>query len=91
MEYSQHAIRESQSDRYGQVSLPTVVDMSQVEVVEVEAEDKILSKVVFRVPQGEGNHAVYVGIPQKGGFFVKTTWINRADDNHATLRKGRLS
>jgi hypothetical protein len=91
MRYSKHAITEAHKDRYGKVKLPASVDMAIAEIVEVETEDKVLSKVVFRVPQGEGNHAVYVGIPQSGGFFVKTTWINRADDNHATLRKGRLS
>lgn len=89
LSYSQHAVKASQDDRYGIIQLPHKVNLDTVSVVEAEELDKNspISKIVFRFPLDEGRDLVVAAIPERTGLFVKTVWINVANDSHKTLRK----
>ena len=89
--YTNHAIKEANSDRYGNIQLPNSVDMSSVSFFEAEEKDRNnrLDKVVFRVKMNQDADLIVVGIPQGKRLVVKTVWLNVNSDSHATLRKER--
>lgn len=88
LQYSQHAIAASQDDRYGEIPLPRRIRMEHVTVFEAEAPQKgRITKIALRMPIDDDRDVVMAAIPQQGGLFVKTVWINVRSDGHATLDK----
>ena len=87
--YSLHALNEAKNDRFGDIKLPCMVDMSKVTVIEAEElnKNKPVTKVVIRLPLSQGKDLVLVGIPQGKRMYIKTCWINLTSDKHYTLNK----
>ena len=87
--YSGHAISESLNDRYGQLNLPTHLDFTAIELVEIlESAGKAI-KLVVRHSLDETRHLCLALIPTEDRkvWFAKTVWANLVNDNHETLRK----
>jgi len=62
--------------------------MANCSVFEAEWNGKLV-KIAMRVKLDEKRDLVIVGIPQMGGLFVKTVWINLRNDSHKTLNKNK--
>jgi len=82
--YSNHAKRASFDDRYGQMTLPTTLDIEEAQLIEIEVENNKVIKSVYRIKYDDVLDLIIVLIPQKS--FVKTVWFNRSDDAHSTLQ-----
>ena len=92
--YSGHARKAAQSDRYGLLQLPDLLDMGQSVLVEAEEFSKAapLTKIVFRVQYNETLDMVVVAIPQPHSqLFIKTVWFNETNDTHKTLDTNRFA
>lgn len=91
LDYSRHAILRAKQKGF---TLPSALTLGEGSVVELETSDDgaIIYKAVVRVSYDSGNDLVLVIIPGRvrGTMFVKTAWLNRTDDNHATLCHDRL-
>jgi antitoxin component of MazEF toxin-antitoxin module len=85
LEYSNHAKRASYDDRYGQMTLPTTLDVDDSKLIEIEVENDKVIKCVYRTRYDDTLDLIIVMIPQKS--FVKTVWFNRSDDKHSTLQR----
>lgn len=83
--YSNHAKRERDKDRYGQIQLPSHLNTSEATVIEVELTQIGVSKIVYRMLHDKDNDIILVIIPQK--MFVKTVWLNSKYDKHDTLNR----
>lgn len=84
--YSQHAMRESTSDRYGKLSLPVSIVVGPSDIVEIEEYSGTVRKYVIRVPLNDRLDLCLAVIPEgKGRLFVKTVWANEVNDTHKTL------
>ena len=86
LEYSHHATKACQSDRYGRIPQLRSLDMTNFEVVEVEEKNKQIVKLVGRIKFSENLDIVLAIMPRRGIMFVKTCWLNKTDDDHKTLR-----
>lgn len=90
LNYSQHAIRASFSDHYGEIRILKSLTMSRFDVVEVETLDGEVVKLVIRGSYNEDFDIVMAVMPTASNtFFVKTVWLNRKNDRHATLDRNR--
>ena len=89
--YTRHARQACSDDRYGVIPVISTLDLniSLVDIVEVEVLHKQVNKIVVRVMIRPNLHAVLVLLPceNKQQMVVKTCWINTADDKHETLRR----
>jgi hypothetical protein len=88
LDYSFHARKAAKTDRYGEISLPEVLDTSAAMVIEVEGglyDEE--TKVVYRLPHDDEFDLVMAVIPQRA--FVKTVWLNRKSDGHGTLDESK--
>jgi hypothetical protein len=89
LEYSRHAVLRAQEKNF---SLARAVTVVAGMIVEIERENNKTTKLVVRLAHDKKNDLVLVLVPRAAGlFFVITAWLNRKDDNHATLRLDRLS
>ena len=97
LEWTRHALRECQADRYGIIHPPTHLDTEKAQVIEAEIErdegGKLWTKkVVYRIPYTDTKDMVLVVIPQLAkASKVKTVWINVRDDLHSTLDESKYS
>lgn len=66
-------------------TIPTMIDLSDFEVIEIEMRNGAVQKMVVRGEYDEYDDIVLVVIPKSHGLFVKTAWLNRWNDNHRTL------
>jgi hypothetical protein len=84
--YSQHALQEADSDRYGRIALPTKFDAraTNAKLIEVEFDDRKrrVVKQVWRQSLDAQRDLVLV-ITYDG--YVKTVWVNLKSDAHRTL------
>lgn len=90
LEYSRHAVLRANERNFalagGSVLLPAG------SIVEIEREGNRTTKLVVRVSSTPVYDLVLVLAPKAPGlFFVKTAWLNKKTDKHATLRLDRLS
>lgn len=83
LEYSKHAISESNTDKYGIIKPPEVLNIDMSKLIEIEVENKIIVKYVYRATYNEQLDIVIVFIPQTK--LVKTVWFNMVGDEHYTL------
>jgi hypothetical protein len=89
LRYGMHSLQAAVHDRYGFIpnrELPT--ELVGCELIEVEVQDGMPSKVVMRRKMQDGRWLVLV-VGDDG--FVRTVWSNRPDDTHATLRRERYA
>ena len=84
LNYSHHAQTASYDDRYGQMSLPTTLDVNDAQLIEIEVEDNEVVKGVYRTSYNTDLDLIIVMIPQRS--FVKTVWFNKTTDTHKTLQ-----
>jgi hypothetical protein len=89
LEYTDHAIRASVSDRYGRIVLPDSVNTYDAKVIEIEVIDESITKIVYRVDLDKWRDLVIVVIPYS--WTVKTVWVNAKRDKHNTLNKERYA
>ena len=84
LNYSQHARTAATNDRYGSIELPSQIDTTNAQVIEVECSDMgTVTKIVYRVHYFLDLDLVVVLIPQTR--LVKTVWLNLKSDNHSSL------
>jgi hypothetical protein len=87
--YSNHALREAENDRYGDIPVLPVLNLGDCQTVEVGMEDGRVAKVVVRAELDDDNDIVLVLIPRTPKWFVKTVWLNERNDSHKTLDRSR--
>lgn len=89
LHYSRHARLAAVRDRYGDLTplLVSEVDLSKVDIVEVELRDGVVVKRVVRVIATEQLALVLV-INADG--LVRTVWGNLHTDTHATLDRAKF-
>lgn len=85
--YGNHAKRAAETDEYTTIILPAYLDTNWAEVIEVEVINGKPVKIVYRKPFDFDRDLIIV-INTKD-FFVKTVWINEANDKHNTLNTSR--
>ena len=85
--YGPHARKESLTDKYGLIELPGSFHADGAVLIEAEAtvSGKVV-KQVWRTRLDETRDLILV-ITSSG--FVKTVWVNLANDLHATLNKAK--
>lgn len=88
LEYSDHAIVASSTDRYGEIRQFKTLNLARFSVVEVETRDGEVIKVVVRGAYNERYDVVLALIPGEV-FTVKTVWLNSKFDSHSTLDTGK--
>lgn len=89
--YSAHARKAASNDRYGEIYLPQRLELALSNIVEVETVNGRATKAVIRFPYLNNNDLVLVVCdPLDGELYVKTVWLNQANDSHATLRTAHL-
>ncbi len=89
LQYSSHALRAANSDRYGTVVLPRTLNTDSAKIVEVTAIGRTVLKLVYRVPHCAQYDLVVVVLPDSG--LVKTVWLNSKTDTHTTLDRSKYS
>jgi len=88
LQYTQHALRASLNDRYGEICLPIAVNLESENVYIFEAEEirkGKIEKVVFRMPLDSRRDICMAATPKRGALIVRTVWINLNSDPHKTL------
>lgn len=74
------------------IELPQTLKLGAGSVVELEAEGRKIKKVVVRFRMTEQLDAVYVLWNQFGDLWtVLSCYTNSVNDNHSTLRLGRVA
>ncbi len=91
LNYSDHALQEKKKDKFGEISLPEMLDTEKAEVVEVELDKLGVSKIVYRAPMDNYRDISLAIIPGKKTMFVKTVWSNIWNDRHKTLNTSRYA
>lgn len=87
LNYSSHATKEVNSDRYGKVSVPSEIIFQDWEIIEIETVDNVTTdKVVIRNQFDNRDICLAVIVKEN---LVKTFWINLRDDYHKTLNRSR--
>lgn len=90
LEYSRHAQRAADDDRYGMIPVLPILNLGLCEVIEVEIAGRRVEKMVLRTGLDAHNDVVVVVIPKTPNhYFVKTVWINEKNDDHKTLDRSR--
>jgi len=82
LSYSFHAKSAANSDIYGLMELPETLDVTTGTPVEIEVENGIVVKSVYRAGYDDELDMVIV---LKSNGFVKTVWFNKKSDKHNTL------
>jgi hypothetical protein len=88
LDYTGHARRAAQLDRYDKIDLPNRVNFANCEAVEVEVRDKRIHKVVYRTRYNQQFDLILVIVMET--LRVKTVWLNEREDAHATLDTTRF-
>ena len=88
LSYSGHAQAEA-NDKYGQLSLPKVIDTRKGDIVEIGVTGLTVTKIVIRMHYDDVKDIVIVFLPDSGR--VKTVWANLKSDKHKTLDRSKYS
>lgn len=92
LEWSRHADGERTKDRYhSEIPAFPALPLHLCRIIEVETEGRAITKWVVRIPWRGDLDLVFVLIPRKGSWFVKTVWINERNDSHKTLDRSRYA
>lgn len=87
LDYTSHAICASETDKYEKISLPSKVNVSKGEIIEIEIVDNKLVKLVVGIPYDFKYNLFLVIIPNCAR--VKTVWLNEISDKHITLDRSK--
>lgn len=84
--FTRHAIRSCLDDRYGTFTPPAKWQIAPGQIVEAESDGAVVYKIVLRVPYNPTFDLCIALLPNTNGdSLVKTCWLNRVTDRHATL------
>ncbi len=86
--YTRHAKERANEKR---IPLPKSIHINAGDVVEIELIADRLSKLVVRQSISSTHDRIIVLVPNGDGWAGITTWLNRVDDTHSTLKKDRIS
>lgn len=86
LDYTEHAIKASKNDRYGDIILPKHIDIKKATLIEMEVIDNVMVKGVYRIEYNELYDLVLVITNFR---VVKTVWLNSKEDKHATLDESK--
>lgn len=88
LRYTNHALSESQKDRFGDIKLPVMFDPETAQLIESELSDdgSTVIKQVWRQPLDDKRDLVLALGPNG---CVKTVWINLKRDKHRTLDRSK--
>lgn len=89
LDYTPHALREAQNDRYGAIKLPKVFDTRQAEMIDVTLDGETITRALYRMDYDEGRDLCLVIEPNTRKGI--TVWLNEKTDTHATLDKTRYA
>lgn len=86
LEWTSHALRAAQDDRYGTIPVRDTMTLEWYDVVEVATVGNRVTKLVMRGGMNKTDDIVIVIRPKRNGVWtVVTAWINRKTDAHKTL------
>lgn len=87
LQYTQHAQNAALDDRYGDIQLPSEINLDEMKLIEVGVTDGQVSKFLYRGKLDNWRDICIVAIPRPRGqkWIVKTVWINESNDRHRTL------
>ena len=93
LSFSTHAKLACRNDRYGFIIPPTAVTVTEKNLIEVETENGVITKVLVRVPyERDSKKDISIAFIPQGKFgFVKTLWLNLTSDIHTTLDKSKYN
>lgn len=91
LNYSNHALRAANNDRYGKINLPRILNtkLDNVTLIELETRNGKPYKGVYRLPHCEKYDIVIVVLYETR--LVKTVWLNSNTDKHGTLNKSKYT
>lgn len=90
--FTRHALYACLHDRYGVITPSRSVTIAPGQIVEADADEKSVYKIVLRVPYDEKCDVCIALLPNlNGDSLVKTCWLNRKDDTHTTLDKSKYA
>ena len=87
LDYTYHAIYASETDKYEKILLPSKVNVSKGEIIEIEIVDNKLIKLVVGIPYDLKYNLFLVILPNCAR--VKTVWLNEINDKHMTLDRSK--
>jgi hypothetical protein len=95
-EYTGHADRERENDRYNYIPKLDKVDLRECQVIEVSVSGGRVSKLLVRVPHPSSNQDDIVmvmrpGEHKKQPWTIVTNWVNRRSDKHRTLDRSKYA
>jgi len=95
LQHAVHAVYAAKTDRYApRFELPTLTEIEQDDIIELEIRDGKIQKIVTRTPHSDGLDITMV---LKGfdlelrSTVLKTVWLNQSSDHHRTLRRDRYT
>lgn len=91
LKWSKHATYARVDDRYGVIPAFKTIPLSMFSVVEFAASGENVTKLVVRGKFDETRDVVFVLIPGRKHYFVKTVWFNLRTDEHKTLNRKRYA
>jgi hypothetical protein len=90
LDYTTHARRAAvNSDQYPPIDLPAAVDFGKCDPIEVEVIGNRINKIVYRTRYDSDFDLCLVVL--MADLLVKTVWLNRRSDKHATLDMSRYA
>ena len=87
LNYTLHAIKSAENDRYEEINLPSTINFTMVEVIEIEILDGDVEKMIVRQKYSKEYDLVLVIMPRY--MRVKTVWLNEVEDTHKTLNQSK--
>jgi len=92
LEYTRHAKLACLSERYGTITHPPfVIEINKENLIEIEIENNLITKVVVRIPYDNENELALAIIPEGEKGTVKSLWANLIRDKHFTLDKSKYN
>lgn len=88
LRYSGHARKEARKETL-ELGLPNRLDTQEATLIEIETDNGVVIKGVYRQKYLGKKDLIIVVSMVEYPWVVKTVWMNRCDDKHSTLRKGR--
>ena len=89
VEYTPHARREANSDRYGTIRLPAVFDSRNAELIDVTIDENTIRRALYRMPYDDDKDLCLVIDPNTRKGI--TVWLNEKNDTHASLDASRYA
>lgn len=87
LNYTLHAIKSAENDRYEEINLPSTINFTMVEVIEIEILDGDVEKMIVRQKYSKEYDLILVIMPRY--MKVKTVWLNQVSDTHKTLDRSK--